>query len=706
MAHAAITPASKKSIERLLRPRSIAIIGASATPGALGAMVLGTLEDFGYSGAIHLVNPNRSEIRNRPCVQSIKALPRGVDCAVLAIPRSGVFEAIKDCGQAGVGGIVIFSAGYSEAGAMGLSEQEEIARIARSYGMAIEGPNCSGMVNYVDGVPLTFAPAEPMPREERMRLAVVSQSGAGATALRNSLLKRGVGISFSVSTGNEAVNGVEDFLEYVLEDESTRAVAMIVEQFREPKRFLELARHARAIGKPIVLLHPGHSEAARMAAKTHTGALTRDYGRMHTLVQNEGVAFVDTLEELTDVADLIMCCRSLPKAGPAIITESGILKTLALDLCDTLGLDLPPLTPPTEALLRTLLPPFITPSNPLDIAAQGLVDPTLFGRVMAPLLADDRYGSIILGLILGPINLRKVPPVLEALRQSGTSKPAIIAMFGEEADVPAEVILEMRREGVAFFRSPERLWRALARLTEFGSYRSLSCDVVAGASVAAPLPKGVVPEYVAKRILAEAGIAFPRSEMVRTVQDAQQAAERIGYPVVLKAQSPLLAHKTDAGGVVLGLADAAALSAGWAKLHDEVGRAKPGLKLDGVLVEKMAAAGLELILGASNDAEWGPVLMVGFGGIWAEALKDVRLLPPNLAPEGIVKELLKLKGVRLFSGFRGAPAVELTGIADMVSRLGKFVLERPEIDEIDINPVVIYPKGQGAVALDALIVTR
>ena len=253
-----------------------------------------------------------------------------------------------------------------------------------------------------------------------------------------------------------------------------------------------------------------------------------------------------------------------------------------------------------------------------------------------------------------------------------------------------------------FFRSPERALRALARLASLREPQPASAPVPA----AKRLPAGVIPEYAAKRLLAEAGLPFPRAELVRDLRDAQSAAARIGYPVVLKAQSAALAHKSDVGGVVLGLADDAALADGWQKLHADIAKARPDLKLDGVLVEAMARPGVELILGARNDPDWGAVLVVGLGGIFAEALRDVRLLPADLAPAAIVDELRKLKAAALLTGFRGAPPCDLAAVADVASRLGRFVAAHPEIAEVDINPLVVYPAGQGAVAVDALIVVR
>lgn len=691
-------------INRLLRPRSVAIVGASPTPGALGAAVLTNLEQAGYGGEIHLINPKRAEINGRPCKPSIDELPPGVDCAVLAIPHAAVLESVRACARRGVGGVVIFSAGFAEGGEAGRAEQEEIARIARDHNMIVEGPNCLGLVNYVDGVPLTFVLTQVKRTSGRPGVAVVSQSGAMAAVLGVSLASHDLTISFSVSTGNEAQSGVEDYLEYVLEDPAVKVVTMIVEQFRKPQRFLQLARRARALGKPIVLLHPGRSSAARESAATHTGAMAGDYQVMRSLVARAGVVIVDALEELIDVTDIAARCPSLPKGGCGVLTESGAFKALTLDLCEQVGLKLAPVNDSVRGGLRAVLPDFIPVSNPMDLTAQALVDPDLYRRTLAVLLGDADFGSVVLGLILTDkaTSDLKLPSVIGAIRDLAPNKPVVFAGLDEGADVPQAYIDELRALGVPCFPSAERAFRAMAQLSAAAPHdpgapvRGQAPEVLAKAN-------GVVPEYRAKEILAAFGVALPKGRFARSVEEALAAAEAIGYPVVLKAQSADLSHKSDAGGVVLNLGDAQALRQGWDRLHGNIARARPGMTLDGVLVEAMGKRGIELIVGARNDADWGPVLLVGMGGIMAELLHDARLIPANLPAAEIAKELLKLKCAPLLTGFRGDPAADIEAAAQVVAKIGALVQSDARIREIDVNPVVVYPKGEGAVALDALI---
>jgi len=705
-------PSTRPAIDRLLRPRSVAIVGASPTPSSFGASVLANLENAGFAGDLYLINPKRSEIHGRPCLPSIDTLPHGVDCAVLAIPRASVLEGVAACGRRGVGGVIIFSAGFAESGAEGRAEQEKLAVIARDYGMILEGPNCLGMVNFIDGVPLTFVLTPPAPHIGTEGIAIASQSGAMAAVVGVGLQSRELGITFSISTGNEAVSNVEDYVEYLVDDQHTRVILMIVEHFRRPQKFLAAAARARSLGKHMVLLHPGRSGAARASAETHTGAMAGDYQVMRTKVSHAGVVVVDTLEELLDVSEILIRCPALRAGGAAVLTESGAFKALTLDFCDMLGLPLPALSDTTAAALRGVLPDFIPPTNPLDVTAQALVDPELYGRTLPLILNDHRYGSLVLGIILTDevTSGLKFPPIISALRSLKPGKPVLFAGLDEGAQISLAYVRDLRALGVPFFPSPERAYRALARLNAFAeqqTWRGVSTvELGLKASELPTLPEGVIPEYLSKDILASLGIRIPQGGLARDVEEAQAIAARIGYPVVLKAQSAYLSHKSDAGGVALNLTTPEAVASGWERMHIDTARARPELVLDGILVEKLGEAGAELIIGAQNDTDWGPVLLVGFGGVLAEALRDVRLLPPDLSIEGIESELLQLKSAALLRGFRGSPALDVRAAAEIVRRLGSLMLAAPQIREVDLNPVIVYPQGGGAVALDALIVMK
>jgi acyl-CoA synthetase (NDP forming) len=697
--------ATQAKFDRLLRPRSIALVGASTTPGSLGDSVLQNLEASSYAGDLYLVNPKRPVIRGRESLGSIEELPQGIDCAVLAIPGAAVLAAARACAKRGVSSLVVFSAGFAEGGEEGQAAQRELAQIAVDNGMVLVGPNCLGMVNYVDRIPLTFVVTPPQPALDTPGAAILSQSGALAAVIAVNMRHHRIPLTFSISTGNEAASGVEDFLDHFLAENTTRVFALVVEQFRQPRRFLELARKARAQGKFIVLLHPGKSQAARESAATHTGALAGDYEVMHALVTHAGVLHVDSLEELVDVTQILVRSRELPTAGPAIFTESGAFKALALDLCERVSLTLPPLSTAAHSALRDALPAFIPPSNPLDLTAQGLVDPGLYRRTLPAVLEDEAFGSVLLAIILTDPSTTaiKLPPILDAIRALHPRKPMIFAALDEGAPFDFAELDQLRDLGVACFPSPERAIRALAHVTRLESNGRAQSDQQPPAARALDLHPGILPEYKSKQLLANCGIPVPEGRLATTVAEALSIAREIGFPVALKAQAAALPHKSDAGGVLLGLQSEDAVVKAWSVLHANLERLRPGLALDGVLVEHMGASGLELIVGARNDKQWGPVLLVGFGGVLAEAIGDVRILPADLPPPAIVAALYELRCGKLLRGFRGSPESDVPAVVDVLVRIGQLVRGNPEIAEVEINPLVVYPKGQGVLALDALV---
>lgn len=702
--------ALRPDIGRLLRPRSIAIVGASATPGALGASVLGNLERNGFAGDIHLINPKRSEIDGRACLASVDQLPDGVDVAVLAIPQPFVLDTVRALAARRVGAAVIFSAGFAEAGERGMAEQREIARIAAEAGMVVEGPNCLGCINYLQRVPLTFVEVNIDAQQvdaARPAIGVVSQSGAMMTVLCTTLSSRALPLSYAISTGNEAASHAEDYVDFLLEQDSTRVVAMIVEQFRQPARILAAVARARGLGKAVVLLHPGKSSAARASAATHTGAMAGDYALMRTKLERAGAIFAETLEELGDIAEIAIRCPVLPSAGVAVLGESGAFKALTLDWAEELGLALPAIADADSPALRAALPDFVGVSNPLDLTAQGLVEPDLYFRTLDALFGDARFSTIIVGLIQGdPVTCGiKMPPVLRAVRELRPAKPVIVAGLDEGAAVPAAFIAEMRALGVPYFPSTERALRAVQRLAAF-SARGFGRTDAQPLALALPPGRTVVPEYQSKQVLAQAGIPFARGRLATSAEQAVAIADEIGWPVALKAQSADLSHKSDAGGVILNIADARAMDEAWERLHANVAAYDAGIALDGVLIEAMGRRGLELIIGARNDPQWGPVILAGLGGVTAEITRDARLLDADLSTDEVLRELDRLQGAPLLHGYRGSPALDRKALAELIVRLGQVLRGTPAIREIDLNPVIVLPEGQGVVALDALMLVE
>ena len=689
-------------IDRLLRPRSVAIVGVSPDPGHPGSTVLANLERCRFEGAIHLVSRSRPEFNGRACIASIDDLPFGVDVAVLVVPQAVVIDAIGALGRRGVGAAIVFASGYAEMGDAGRAEQAKLTAAARAANVAVLGPNCIGMCSFDFGAALTFEFNVERPgTSARPKIGMAAQSGAMAAIMRMAFLSKGLGITFYISTGNEADLGVEDFLSALVDDEQTKVVALFVEQIRKPQLFLDAAHRARAVGKPVVLLLAGRSRRAQASARSHTGALAGDYATTTALLRHAAVNVVETVEELLDVTELLARVKP-PVTGPGIITNSGAVKGFALDFSDSIGFDVPRLASATVDALKAALPSYASLENPVDITAHVLRDLSLWPKTAAALLADPDVGSLCLAMVAGTPRyaMDKFDALAPALAQS--DKPAVVALLGDDFPVPPEFLAAFRERGVPVLRSMERALRALGHATAYG--QMLAAKRVEPTTIkAAPLPgRGTLPEYQGKQYLAALGIPIPEGALAREAAEAKPIAQRIGYPVALKAQAAALAHKTDAGGVALNITDDAALEAAWNEMHARIAKARPSLKLDGLLVERMGPKGIEMIVGARRDPDWGPVVLLGLGGIWTEALKDVRLMPADVSHAEIVAEIERLKGAQTLHGLRGAPPVDIAAVADVVSTVAALMRARPKIHEIDINPLVAYPNG--VLALDALIV--
>jgi acyl-CoA synthetase (NDP forming) len=702
---------SASVISHIMRPRSVAIVGISAKPGSAGRVVLELLDNNKFDGPVYLVGRSAADIDGRKVLASIDELPQDVDLAVLTLPAAAVREAVEGCVLRKVKAAVIFASGFAEVGSDGTSEQDRIGEIARAGGLALVGPNCLGYMNFVDGFAAVFFSSQPTPRlpdGTRGAVAIVAQSGGLGSHLQGGLNARGVPVSCWISTGNEAGLGLADFIQYLLDDPVTEVIALYAEDIRRPQEFIDIAGEALRRGKPIVMMHPGRGAKSKEAARSHTGALSGDHAVMRALVEHAGVVVVDTLDELMDVSELLARFPK-PSAGDlGILTFSGAFCGIAHDFCEDIGVRVPPLSPDTHAYLTPLLPAFLPPKNPLDLGTETIRKPELLRICVEALLRDPAIGG--LAISIPPTSPRHAVIYMEGIVAASktSTKPVALAILGDGSPLSPEFTTIARNNNVVLSRSSDRTLRAIGKVIGYGNRNSALAErkVRPVGSVAIPaLGQGAQPEWLGKKVLAAIGMRIPVGELAHSAEAAVGVAERVGYPVAMKAQAAKLAHKTEAGGVVLGVADSGAVRRTWAELHANVESVQPGLRLDGVLVEAMSPRGLELVLGARRDPRWGPVLMLGLGGIWVEALGDVRLMAPDLTEDEIGEELGKLKTAKLLRGFRNSPPVDVKAVAAAAAALGRLMRARPDITEVDVNPLMVHAAGHGATALDALIVT-
>jgi acyl-CoA synthetase (NDP forming) len=687
-----------EAVARFLRPRSVAIVGISSRAGSAGQVILQSLKLNDFKGDIHLVGRTSEPIDGRTVLKSADELPEGVDLAVFTLPAASVRDAIEGCTRRKVGSAMIFAAGFAEVGDQ--ATQDAVTDAARAAGLAVVGPNCLGVTNNVDGMMLHMLFAREAQRGVEGGVAFVGQSGGLLGHFQRAADGRGLPLTYVISTGNEAGLEGTDFVEFLADDRSTRVIALYCEQIRRPAEFLAACRRARAAGKPIVLMQAGRSAKARKAAQSHTGALIGDFATIKTRVEDAGAIVVSTMDEMMDLVEILVRYPIPPTKGPGILTASGAYVGLTNDFAEEVGLELPELEPATLKKVGEVLPAYGNYGNPLDVTAG--FSPESLPIAVKTLIDDPNVGMLFISF---PISYAAVVKAFNK-GMADSAKPKVMVALGDTWQLAPDVMQAVNESPAVFSRSSDRMLRAIALYTRYG--RSLARTRVAADPAPFPgmpgLDKGAQPEWLGKKILAAAGIRVPDGALARTVDEAVAVARRVGYPIALKAQAAALSHKTEAGGVALNLNDEAALRAAWAAMQQNVKRAAPSVTLDGCLVERMSSRGLELMIGAKRDPAWGTVLLLGLGGIWVEALGDVRLLPVDADETQVVEALHKLRTASLLTGFRGAPPVDIEAVAKAVLAIGRLMRTTPGIVEIDVNPLMVHAKGHGATALDALIV--
>ena len=689
-----------KAVAKFLRPKSVAIVGISTRAGSAGQIILQCLKVNGFKGDIHLVGRTSEPIDGRPVLKNPDDLPEGVDLAVFTLPAAGVREAIEACARRKVGSALVFAAGFAEVGDK--ATQDVVTAVARAAGLALVGPNCLGVTNNVDGLMLHMLYAREARRGVDGGVAFVGQSGGLLGHFQRATDGRGIPLSYVISTGNEAGLETTDFLEFLVDDRATRVIALYCEEIRRPREFLAACRRARAAGKPVVVMLAGRSAKARKSAQSHTGALIGDWATMQTQVEDAGAIVVSSMDEMMDLVEILQHFPTPPTKGPGILTASGAYVGLTNDFAEDVGLELPELEPETLKKIREVLPAYGNYGNPLDTTA-GFTPDQLPTAVKA-LIDDPNVGMLFISF---PIN---APIPVRAFNKgmADSPKPKVMVALGDTWQLAPDVMQAVGESTAVFSRSSDRMLRAITLYTRYG--RSLArTRVPANLAPFSGLPKlakGSQPEWLGKKILAAAGIPVPAGDLARTPDEAAIVAKRAGYPVALKAQAAALSHKTEAGGVMLNLGDETALRTAWNAMQHNIQRAAPSVALDGCLVEAMSRKGLELMIGAKRDPEWGAVLLLGLGGIWVEALGDVAILPVDADETQIVAALQKLRTAKLLNGFRGAPPVDVEAVAKAVMAIGRLMRTQSDIVEIDVNPLMVHAKGEGTTALDALIVAR
>ncbi|MCX7933320.1 MAG: acetate--CoA ligase family protein [Rhodovarius sp.] len=694
------------SLRRLLAPTSVAVVGVSADPASFGARTI--LNMRGFQGPVFAVNPKYAgqELHGFPCVGSIRDLPIAVDSMVLCMPRSGVMESLEAAAERGVGGITVYASGYGETDLPERAREEaELRDRARALGIPLLGVNCLGFVHHALRVGATFMPDYHKMTAPAGGVGVVSQSGALGYALMQAA-ERGFAMCHMATAGNSTDLDVCDLAAFQLSLPECRAIALVVEGLRDGRRLLTLGRMAREAGKPIVVLKLGRGETGAKAAMSHTGSMAGSTAAWSAAFRRAGMLEVEDFDALLETAGFLAKAPPPKARGVGIVTPSGGAGIMAADHAEYQGLSLPQPLPQTAEVLRASIPDFGSPRNPCDLTAQVATNPASFDACMRAVLADPQYGVVVMPVVYHnpaptatPARLRNMSPLAEE-----AGKPICIAWIPESLEGPGPEAADAS-PGLSLFRSMRRLMKAISLWLAWHGPRAPEGSVgEAARAAAAALPSGpaTLMEAAAKAALRAAGLPAMPDERARNAEEAVAAAERIGYPVVLKVDSPDIAHKTEVGGVRLDLRDADAVRAAFAAIMEGVRRHAPAARVDGVLVQRMAERGPELILGARRDPQFGPTVLVGLGGVQAELWRDVALDLAPVSPARAEEMLRSLKSFPLLDGFRGAPRVDLAAAASTIAAFSELAAALGDrLEEMEINPLVCTP--QGCLALDGLM---
>ena len=696
-----------QSISSLLNPKSVVILGASAKPASSARNIIKTLALNGYKGEISLVGRNSGDIDGLEILTDISLLPSNVDLGILAIPAASVYDTLVELKNANVKTVVCMSAGFAELGDEGVTLQEKIGTYSYENNIRLIGPNCIGYFNYIDNFHLVLVDLPKQvafDKKGSKGIAIVAQSGGIGLFIGQSLGKRAVPTTYSITIGNQADIELSDLIDFFIEDEYTGAIAIYAEEIKNPQKLLDAVKRANSVNKNVILMHSGRSEASRSITQSHTGSLTGDYSLMKTKLVNAGVAMVDSLDELINLSELLLRFPNPVLGEVGLMTHSGAVCAIASDQFEDNNLVMASLSSDIENKLKEIIPEYLPARNPFDVGVEAAKNPSLVGNGLELLLSEPKIGSTIVILPTDQDVNTKIK-FLEGFIESTKrhpNKPTIYVPLDESNIFEPEFMQLAQKEGVVLGKSMESSIKTLANLNKLCLNKAKQKREISNINILSleDLPKGNVVEYKGKEILQLLDIPTPKGALATNIEEAIYIANEISYPVVAKAQSANLAHKTDAGGVVLNIKNDEELKNTFNKMFKDI--SATGVDLDGILIETMADIGLEIVIGARRDKQWGVVVLVGIGGIWIETLKDFCLITPDLGIDAIINEISTLKSAALLKGARGSKPLNIRAIAEVILKIGNLIVSNERISEIEINPLVA--KEESVYALDALIV--
>jgi acetyltransferase len=700
---------------RLINPGVVAVVGASETRGSFGERTLSNMAAF--TGKVFAINPKYQTLLGRPCVPSLVDMPESPDCVVLCVARPMVEGMIEAAASVKAGGVIVYASGFAETAKPDRIEaQERLIELARRTGVRVVGPNCVGLANTRSRAGLNFMPDYAAMGHKRGPIGIVSQSGAlGYTVLQG--MERGIGFSHYLAAGNSCDVDVCDFISYLAEDDDTKAIICLLEGVKDGGRFLGAARKAREAGKALIVYKTGNSETSSKAAMSHTGTMVGSVVAYRTAFEDTGAIAIDDLEAVLETASFFAKTKAPTSGrGVGILSTSGGAAVICADKAEAHGVPLPALETKTASALHEVVPDFGSVANPSDLTAEVLKTSETFGFCLDAFMNDSGFSALVMPMIFAHASSSgaRAPTIVEAAGR--TDRPLAVVWMNEWYQGPGSELLDADPK-VCMFRSADRCFATLRAWFDWHEGRTRrqaqttrrsppSAQQAARSALFDAKSRGAaLSETDSKRVLACYGIAIPQEILARDPEHAALAAGRIGGPVAIKVVSPDILHKTEAGGVRLGLSTPENVREAAKNILASACRYAPQARIDGISVQQMAPAGLEIVLGIKNDRQFGPLIAAGLGGIMVELLRDtaVRLVPVD--EQAARAMLASLKGHALLTGFRGKPGVDIDGLVDTICRLSELAHDLSDvIDQIDVNPVIA--SASGVMAADALIVCR
>ncbi|MGQ9613240.1 acetate--CoA ligase alpha subunit [Chloroflexus sp.] len=693
-------------LEAIFSPQSVAVIGASPDPVRLGHRVLKNILDHGYQGNIYPIHPRATEVLGLCAYPSVLDIPNPIDLAVVVIPPQHVIAAVDECGRKGIKGLVVITAGFKEVGGAGRELERELLATVRRYGMRMIGPNSLGIIDTISKLNASFANAMPLPGN----IALMSQSGAICTAILDWSHQQGIGFSRFVSLGNKTDVDEVALLEAWNRDEHSRVILAYLEAIDDGPGFIRVAREVTKT-TPVVAIKSGTTAAGTRAASSHTGSLAGSEAAYETAFAQSGILRARTLNELFDLA-LVFAYQPMIRGNRvAIVTNAGGPGIIATDAVERSGLAMAEFTPETIRHLQETLPPNANVFNPIDVI--GDATPDRYAVAIKAALADPNVDGLIILFTPQAVSEPLTIANLIINLTKGTDKPVVTSFMGGASIEKAVQALNAAR--IPNYLFPERAVQSLAAIYRQSlwqrrptpTYRTFSVDRERVARLFASVREAgrvELGEVEAREVIEAYGMRLPKSRLAQTPDEAVAIANEFGYPVVMKISSPDILHKSDIGGVRVGLSDASAVRDAFELIEYRARKYLPSARIWGVLVQEMVRKGREVLVGVSRDPQFGPLIAVGMGGIYVEVLKDVAFRLAPLSVEEVQEQIRSIRAYPLLRGVRGEAPADIAAIEETVLRVSQLVTDFPEIVEMDINPLVVHPEGEGAIVLDARII--